>query len=74
MGDTRPWTGPERRTNLRLRALIDEHRLNLRDARDAIEYLRERIFALTVEVEVLRRDRAAGTVAGEPRARFHLEN
>jgi predicted nucleic acid-binding Zn-ribbon protein len=49
------WQGPERRTNLRMRALIDDLRAELRDNRAAVEYLREQVHALSVELEELRR-------------------
>jgi len=55
MADTEQWQGPERRTNLRLRALIDELRGELRDTRHSQEFLRERVAALSVDVEDLRR-------------------
>ena len=55
MTDTTQWQGPERRTNLRLRALIDDLRRELRDTRHALEFLRERVSTLSVEVEDLRR-------------------
>jgi hypothetical protein len=55
MADTTQWQGSERRTNLRLRALIDELRGELRDTRHALEFLRERVSTLSVEMEELRR-------------------
>ena len=55
MADEEPWQGPERRTNLRLRALIDDLRGELRDTRHALEFLRERVSSLSVELEELRR-------------------
>jgi len=55
MTDTTQWQGPERRTNPRLRALIDELRGELRDTRHSLEFLRERVSTLSVDVEELRR-------------------
>ena len=55
MTDTTQWQGPERRTNPRLRALIDDLRGELRDTRHALEFLRERVSALSVELEEVRR-------------------
>ena len=55
MADTTEWQGPERRTNHRLRALIDELRGELRDTRHALEFVRERVSALSLDVEELRR-------------------
>jgi hypothetical protein len=63
MADTTQWQGSERRTNLRLRALIDELRGELRDTRHALEFLRERVSTLSVEMEELRRAHNEGRPA-----------
>jgi len=55
MTETTQWQGPERRSNPRLRALIDDLRAELRDTRHALEFLRERVSTLSVELEELRR-------------------
>ena len=55
MADAKEWQGPERRTNVRLRALIDELRSELRDTRHALEFLRERVSTLSIDLEELRR-------------------
>jgi len=55
MADPREWQGPERRANPRMRALIDELRADMRDNRAAVDYLRERVQALSVELEEVRR-------------------
>jgi hypothetical protein len=69
MADGKEWRGPERRTDVRLRALIDELRSELRDTRYAMEFLRERVSTLSVELEELKRlhneRRASTAAAGE---------
>jgi hypothetical protein len=55
MADSEQWQGPERRTNHRLRALIDELRGEQRDTRHALEFLRDRVSMLSVDLEELRR-------------------
>ena len=55
MADQGRWQGAERRTNHRLRAIIDELRAELRDTRHALEFLRERVSRLSVDMEELRR-------------------
>lgn len=64
--DTRQWEGPERRTSLRLRALIDDMQLQLRDTRHALEFLREGVSDLRVDVEELRRAHNEGRQSVAP--------
>lgn len=66
MDDTRQWEGPERRTSLRLRALIDDMQLQLRDTRHALEFLREGVSDLRVDVEELRRAHNEGRLSVAP--------
>jgi len=63
MADTKAWQGTERRTSTRMRVLIDELRSELRDSRDALEFLREQVHALNVKVEELRRAHNEGRPA-----------
>lgn len=46
---------PERRTNHRLRMLIDDLQSQLRDTRHALEFVRDSVAQLRVDVEDLRR-------------------
>ena len=46
---------PERRTNHRLRMLIDDLQSQLRDTRHALEFVRDGLADLRVNVEELRR-------------------
>lgn len=46
---------PERRSNHRLRMLIDDLQAQLRDTRHALEFVREGLAELRVDVEELRR-------------------
>jgi hypothetical protein len=55
--DSPRWQGTDRRTNLRLRAIIDELQAQARVSRAAIQELSDRIDVLTQEVEGLRKDR-----------------
>ena len=51
---------PERRTNHRLRMLIDDLQSQLRDTRYTVEYIRESVAELRLSVEELRRTCANG--------------
>ena len=51
---------PERRTNHRLRMLIDDLQSQLRDTRHAVEHIRESVAELRLSVEELRRTCANG--------------
>jgi hypothetical protein len=51
----KPERQPERRTNHRLRALIDDLQSQLRDTRHALEFVRGSVSELRVDVEELRR-------------------
>jgi len=51
------WSGPDRRTNLRLRAIIDELKAGVREHGTAIETLTDRITTIAADVEVLKRSR-----------------
>ena len=51
---------PERRTNHRLRMLIDDLQSQLRDTRHAVEYIRESVAELRLSVEELRRAFTSG--------------
>jgi chromosome segregation ATPase len=57
VGDTmeRSEERPDRRTNHRLRMLIDDLQSQLRDTRHALEYVRDSVADLRVDVEELRR-------------------
>ena len=66
MSETKQWDGPERRTNPRMRALIDELRSGLRDNREAVEFLRERVHTLGVDLEELRRAHNEGRLSRAP--------
>ena len=46
---------PERRTNHRLRMLIDDLQSQLRDTRHALEFVRDSVAQLRLDVEDLRR-------------------
>ena len=54
MATTR-WQGPERRTQLRLRQVIDALWAGQRGNQEALEYLRERVSDLAVDVEESKR-------------------
>jgi hypothetical protein len=56
MTDGTRWDGTERRSNLRLRTLIDELRSELRDTRQSLEFLRERVSSMAVELERLKQE------------------
>jgi len=60
------WQGPERRTNPRMRMLIDDLRGELRDTREALEYLRQRVSTLGVDLEELRRAHNEGRPSTAP--------
>lgn len=51
------WHGPERRTNVRLRAIIAELQAGVRDHRGAIETLTERVADIAKDVESLKKPR-----------------
>ena len=51
----RPEERPERRKNHRLRMLIDDLQSQLRDTRHALEFVRDSVGQLRVDVEDLRR-------------------
>jgi predicted nucleic acid-binding Zn-ribbon protein len=51
----RPEERPERRKNDRLRMLIDDLQSQLRDTRYALEFVRDSVAQLRVDVEDLRR-------------------
>ena len=48
------WQGSERRTNHRLRALIDELQAGVRGDREAIETVSDRVTVLERDVEALK--------------------
>jgi hypothetical protein len=52
--DGRTWNGQERRTNLRLRALIDEIQAGIRDHQGALETLDARVSALTADLQAIK--------------------
>ena len=70
MSDGSVYDGPERRKHHRLRALIDELRGELRDTRHALEYMRESVAALRVDLEELRQAHNEGRQS-EVRPRKH---
>jgi outer membrane murein-binding lipoprotein Lpp len=53
------WHGPERRTNLRLRAVINELQAAVRENRSAIDALSKQIADLREDLEMLKRRPAA---------------
>jgi len=67
MADETDYGGPERRKNHRLRALIDELRGELRDTRHALEFMRESVANLRVELEELRQAHNEGRQSGPRR-------
>jgi len=50
MADDKAWPGPERRTNLRLRRLIDDLQAGVKDNREAIAALTTRVVNLETDV------------------------
>lgn len=46
--------GPERRTNLRLRTIIDDLQTGVREIRSAVETLNERVAAISKDLEALK--------------------
>jgi hypothetical protein len=52
--DDRTWNGQERRTNLRLRALIDEIQAGIREHQGALASLDIRMTELTAEVQAIK--------------------
>jgi hypothetical protein len=66
MDDTREWQGPERRTNLRLRALIDDLQSQLRDTRHTVECLRDGVSDLRLELAELRHAHNKGRPSAPP--------
>jgi hypothetical protein len=55
MATTTAWQGPERRQQLRLRRLIDALWAGQRGNQEALEYLREPVGALAVDLEETKR-------------------